>query len=139
MLIFSVVIFSQMGCREYEHNLAEYFITIKSSLVKSLVYSCIGGLITSLILSVPVIIRCLTTQNYAGSLGYIAFSLFIPALACFLGEYTKSKRTFETIYLLICFLLINMPTFLYQENIIIITLIGTIILMISTLVRRLRL
>lgn len=139
MLIFSVVIFSQMGCREYEHNLAEYFITIKYSLVKSLVYSCIGGIITSLVLSVPVIIRCLTTQNYACSLGYIAFSLFIPALACFLGEYTKSKRTFETIYLLICFLLINMPTFLYQENIITIIIIGTIILMSSTLVRRLQL
>lgn len=138
MLIFSVVIFSQIGCREYEHNLVEYFVTIKFSLVKSLVYSCIGGIITSLVLSIPIIMRCLITQKYTCSLGYIVFSFFIPALACFLGEYTKSKRTFETIYLFICFLLINMPTFLYQKNIITIMIIGTIILMISTLVRRIQ-
>lgn len=44
-----------------------------------------------------------------------AFSFFVPALACFLGEYTKSRRVFETIYLLICFLLINIPTFLLTQ------------------------
>lgn len=137
MLIFSVVIFSQIGCREYEHNLIEYFITIKYSLVKSLVYSCIGGIISSLVLSIPIITRCLITQDYACSLGYISFSFFIPALACFLGEYTKSKRAFETIYLLICFLLINMPTFLFQGNIITIMITGTIVLMFSTLLKRL--
>lgn len=139
MLIFSVVIFSQMGCSEYEHNLMEYFLTIKSSLVKSLVYSCIGGIITSLVLSIPIIMRCLITQNYVCSLGYIAFSFFVPALACFLGEYTKSRRAFETIFLLICFLLINIPTFLFQVNIITIMTIGTIVFMFSTLVRRLQL
>lgn len=139
MLIFFVVIFSQMGCREYEHNLMEYFITIKSSLIKSLIYSCIGGIITSLVLSIPIITRCLITQNYVYSLGYMAFSFFIPALACFFGVYTKSRRTFETIYLLICFLIINMPTILFQGNIIIIMIIGTIVLMFSTLVRILQL
>lgn len=138
MLVFCVVVFSQIGCREYEHNLAEYFMTIKSAPVKSLFYSCTGGMITSLVLSAPIIIKCLIIQNYAGSLGYIAFSLFIPALACFSGEYTKSKRAFETVYLLICFLLINMPDFLYQKNMIAITIIGTIILMAGTLVKRLQ-
>ena len=36
MLIFSVTLFSQMGCREYENNLTEYFATIKFSFIKQI-------------------------------------------------------------------------------------------------------
>ncbi len=45
---------------------------------------------------------------------YIVFSLFVPALACFLGECSESRRAFETVYLLICFLLLNMPSALFM-------------------------
>lgn len=139
MLIFSVALFSQMGCREYENNLTDYFITIKFSLVRQMLYSCLCGMITMLILSAPVIIRCLIEQNFLHSFCYIAFSLFIPSLACFSGEYSKSQRTFETIYLLLCFLLLNMPSFLFQRYVMIVMIIGTIVLIPAVFIRRLRL
>jgi len=43
MLIFSVTAFSQMGCREHENGLAEYFLTIRLSRVRQAVYSCLWG------------------------------------------------------------------------------------------------
>ena len=36
-------------------------------------------------LSMPVIIRCFTEQKFLCSCSYIAFSFFVPALACFFG------------------------------------------------------
>lgn len=137
MLIFSVTIFSQMGCREYENNLTEYFTTIKFSLIRQMLYSYLWGTVTLLVLSTPVIIRCFIRQKPLYSFCYIVFSFFIPALACFLGEYSKSQRTFETVYLLICFLLLNMPSFLFHRYVIIMMIIGTIIIIPVTFMKRL--
>lgn len=139
MLIFSVATFSQMGCRDYENNLTDFFITIKFSLIKQLLYSCLWGTITLFALSIPAIIRNFIAQNFLCSLSYIAFSMFIPALACFLGEYFKSRRTFETAYLLLCFFLLNIPSFLFQGYVIILMVAGAIFLFFATFMRRLSL
>lgn len=136
MLIFSVTVFSQMGCKEYENNLTDYFITIKFSLIKQILYSYLWGAIALIILSAPIIIRCLIEEKIFDSFCYIAFSFFIPALACFCGEFSKSRRAFETIYLLLCFLLLNMPSFMFQEYVLITMTIGAAILMSGTLIRR---
>ena len=139
MLIFLVTLFSQMGCREYENNLTEYFITIKFSLIKQILYSFFWGAVILLVLSAPVIIRCLIERNLFHALCYIAFSIFVPAFACFSGEFSKSRRAFETIYLLLCFLMLNMPSFIFQEYMPVIMALGAIVLLFGTLIRRLRL
>jgi hypothetical protein len=136
MLIFLVTLFSQMGCREYENNLTEYFTTIRFSLIKQMAYSYLSGAMTLLILSAPIIIRCFIERNLYNSLCYIAFSIFVPALACFLGEFSKSRRAFETIYLLLCFLMLNMPSFIFQEYMLVIMTVGTIFLIFVTSIRR---
>lgn len=137
MLIFSVTLFSQMGCREYENHLSEYFVTIKFSLPRQMLYSYFGGTISLLALSVPIIIRTFAEQGLLHSCCYILFSFFVPAVACFLGEYSKSRRTFETVYLLLCFLLLNMPSFLFQESVIRMMALGSIILIPVSLIKRL--
>lgn len=137
MLIFSVSLFSQLGCREHEYNLTEYFMTIKHSLVKQLCFSYLWGAAILLMISLPVIVKCAMIQNYSYVIGYISFSIFTPALAGFLGECTKSKRAFETVYLLFCFLLLNMPTFLSQNYVIMMMEAGSIILFLAAVVRRL--
>lgn len=43
MLICSVTLFSQMGCRKHENSLTECFVTIKFSLVRQMVYSYLWG------------------------------------------------------------------------------------------------
>lgn len=136
MLIFLVTLFSQMGCREYENNLTEFFTTIRFSLIKQMAYSYLSGAMTLLILSAPIIIRCFIERNLYNSLCYIAFSIFVPALAYFLGEFSKSRRAFETIYLLLCFLMLNMPSFIFQEYMLVIMTVGTIILIFVTSIRR---
>lgn len=139
MLLFSVTIFSQMGCREYENNLTDFFITIKFSLIKQLFYSCLCGTITLLVLSAPAIIRNFIAQNFLCSFSYLIFAAFIPALACFLGEYFKSRRTFETAYLLFCFFLLNIPSFLFQGYVILFMAVGAVFLFFAALARRLTL
>lgn len=139
MLICSAAVFSQMGCRDYENHLTDFFITIKFSLIKQLLYSYLWGTITLLVLSAPAIIRNLIAQNFLCSFSYIVFSAFIPALACFLGEYSKSRRTFETVYLLLCFFLLNLPSFLFQGSVIILMAAGSVCFIFTALVRRLSL
>ena len=139
MLICSVVLFSQMGCREHENSLTECFVTIKSSLVRQMVYSYLWAAVILFMLSLPVIVRCFAEQKFLCSCSYIAFSFFVPTLACFLGEYSKSRRAFETVYLLICFLLLNMPSFLFQGYVVAVMVVGTAILMPVTLMKRLHL
>ena len=139
MLVCSVALFSQMGCREHENNLTECFMTIKFSLVRQTVYSYLWGVVILFMLSAPVVTRCFVGQKYLCSYSYIVFSLFVPALACFLGECSKSRRAFETAYLLICFLLLNMPSFLFQGYVVAAMAVGTAILMPITLMKRLHL
>lgn len=139
MLIFSAALFSQLGCREYENSLTDFFMTIRFSLIKQLLYSYLWGTVILLVLSAPVIIRTFISHNYLYSLSYIAFSVFIPALACFMGEYFKSRRTFETIYLLLCFILLNIPSFLFQGYVILLMTAGSLFFIFGAFLRRLSL
>lgn len=139
MLVCSVTLFSQMGCREHENSLIECFVTIRFSLVRQAVYSYLWGVVMLFMISAPVAVRCFMEQKFLCSCCYIVFSLFVPALACFLGECSKSRRAFETVYLLICFLLLNMPSALFQGYVLAVMVIGTVVLMPVTLMKRLHL
>lgn len=139
MLVCSVTLFSQMGCREHENSLIECFVTIRFSLARQAVYSYLWGVVMLFMISAPVAVRCFMEQKFLCSCCYIVFSLFVPALACFLGECSKSRRAFETVYLLICFLLLNMPSALFQGYVLAVMVIGTVVLMPVTLMKRLHL
>ena len=139
MLICSVALFSQMGCREHENSLTECFVTIKFSLVRQMAYSYLWGVVLLFMLSAPVAIRCFMEQRFLCSFCYIVFSLFVPALACFSGECSRSRRAFETVYLLICFLLLNMPSFLFQGYVAAVMLAGTVVFLSVALMKRLHL
>ena len=139
MLICSVALFSQMGCREHENGLTECFMTMRFSLAWQALYCYLWGAVILFILSAPVAIRCFMEQKFLCSCCYIVFSLFVPALACFLGEYSKSRRAFETVYLLICFLLLNMPSILFQGYAAAVMAAGTIVFLSAALIKRLHL
>ncbi len=117
----------------------ECFVTIRFSLARQAVYSYLWGVVMLFMISAPVAVRCFMEQKFLCSCCYIVFSLFVPALACFLGECSKSRRAFETVYLLICFLLLNMPSALFQGYVLAVMVIGTVVLMPVTLMKRLHL
>lgn len=137
LLLFSVTLFSQMGCREHENGLTAYFLTIRFALIRQLLYSYLWGTVILLILAAPVGIRCFMAANYSNGVSYVVFAFFIPALAGFLGEYTRSRRAFETAYLLLCFLLLNMPAFLFQGYVMAVMAAGAVVLPPVTLLKRL--
>lgn len=137
-LILSMPVFSQIGCREYECNMAEYFMTIKFALVKQRLYSYLWGIFVLLMLSIPLVMKLICLQQYFYAFCYVAFSLFIPAVASFLGEYSKARRTFETLFLLLCFLLINIPSFLLNGNAVVDMCIGTVFSLVTVFNRRMK-
>ena len=97
------------------------------------------GVVILFMLSAPAAIRCFLEQKFLCSFCYIVFSLFVPALACFSGECSRSRRAFETVYLLICFLLLNMPSFLFQGYVAAVMLAGTVVFLSIALMKRLHL
>lgn len=137
-LIFSMPAFSQIGCREHEYNLTEYFTTMKSFWIKQTVYSYLWGVSALLMLSLPVVLKSAWPENYFYLFCYAAFSFFVPAAACFLGEYSKTRRAFETLFLLLCFLLINIPSFLLNGYAAVMMALGTFILLSAVLGKRMK-
>lgn len=130
-LIFAMPVFSQIGCREHEYNMAEYFTTIRYSLVKQALYSFLWGVFVLLMITVPVVLKMICLHEYFCAFCYVVFSLFIPATASFLGEYSKTRRAFETLFLLLCFLLINIPSFLLNGYVATIMGIGMVIFLLA--------
>lgn len=130
-LVFAMPVFSQIGCREHEYNMAEYFTTIQFSLIKQAMYSYLWGVFVLLMASIPVVLKLVWLHEYFSAFCYVVFSLFIPAAASFLGEYSKTRRTFETLFLLLCFLLINIPSFLLNGYAAVIMGTGMVILLLA--------
>lgn len=128
MIILSVGVLSSIGCKEHESGIIESIITIDGALLKSIIYDYLIGFGYMLIISAPVIIRTVILDhgNYT-CFGYVVFSLFAPALGCFLGEFTKNRRTFETVYLLLCFIILNKPEIMFWRQFIIVIFTVTII------------
>lgn len=129
LLILSVLVFSQMGSRDYENGLAEYFTTFRTSFGKQMGYTYLSGVLYLMWLSLPVIGKTLITQGIPSAIGYLLFPFFLPALACFLGKFLRSRRPFETVYFLFCFLLMNQPSFLLSGSMMAFMAIGTWILL----------
>lgn len=137
-LIFTMPVFSQIGCREYEHNTVEYFMTIKFSLVKQTLYAYLWGVFVLLMISIPVALKWLWLHEYFCAFCYVVFSLFVPAVASFLGEYSKTRRAFETLFLLLCFLMINIPSFLLNGYVAVIMGTGMVILLLAVFVKKVK-
>lgn len=137
-LVLTMPVFSQIGCREYECNTAEYFMTIRFSLAKQALYSWLWGAFVLLMLSVPVVWKTACQYEYFHAACYVAFSLFVPAAAGFLGEYVKTRRAFETLFLLLCFLLINMPSFLFTGYMAVLMGAGTVLCILTVFGKKMR-
>lgn len=137
-LIFAMPVFSQIGSREHEYNMTEYFTTIRFSLIKQTLYSYLWGVFVLLLISMPVVSKLVELHEYFSVFCYVEFSLFVPAIASFLGEYTKTRRAFETLFLLLCFLLINTPSFLLSGYVAITMGVGTLILLLTVLGKKIK-
>ena len=111
-IAWSCILFSDYGCREKKCNLNILMPTYCRAYQNQLLIRwCTGGMI-SLFIAVPVIFRVAFAGELMGVAAGIVFSLFIPTLSIFLGELSGSERTFEIVFLIICYLMLNSTSFI---------------------------
>lgn len=111
-IAWSCILFSDYGCREKKYNMniliPTYGRTYQNQL---LVRWCMGGMISFLI-TVPVILRAAFAGELMGAVAGLLFALFVPTLSIFLGGLSGSERTFEIVFLIICYLMLNSTSFI---------------------------
>jgi hypothetical protein len=111
-----VPVFSRMGCLEHQSGMTAVLRTIPGAMPRQAL-SCWGaGVSISLTAMLPVLARTLCTADWAGLLSAFIFALFVPSLALFLGEWTKSNRAFEILLLILCFLALNVQGLLVVDQ-----------------------
>ena len=111
-MAWSCILFSDYGCREKKYSLniliPTYYRAYQNQL---LIRWCTGGMI-SLFITVPVILRTAFAGELMGAAAGLLFALFIPALSIFLGGLSGSERTFEIVFLMICYMMLNSTSFI---------------------------
>lgn len=113
-LLWFINVYSAMGSREHQHDVLKYISTIPNGLLRQIIFSWASGIIISLTLSFPVILRMLFLGQTVGVFACLAGVVFLPSLALFLGEFTKTQRVFELSFIVITYVILNNVTaFMY--------------------------
>jgi hypothetical protein len=113
-LLWFINVYSAMGSREHQHDVLKYISTIPNGLLRQIIFSWASGIIISLTLSFPVILRMLFLGQTVGVFACLAGVVFLPSLALFLGEFTKTQRVFELSFVVITYAVLNNVTaFMY--------------------------
>ena len=106
-------VFSTMGCLEHQTGVITILRTIPKAPFR-LAFCCWNtGLAVSLLTGFPVLLRLLSSGDFVGFLSALIFVVFVPSAALFLGEWTKTNRAFEIFHLVLCYLMINIPTLVF--------------------------
>ena len=107
LMIWFVNVFSSLGSREHQQDMLKIIATIPGGKVKQITFSWIAGILVAFALAVPVIARMLMLGQHGGVFAAIAGVVFVPSLALFLGEITKTNRFFEVLFIVITYLILN--------------------------------
>lgn len=105
--------FSRMGCLEYQTGMASVLCTISGAPARQALSCWHVGFSISVLTALPVLLRLLFSGSFAELASALVFTVFIPSAALFLGEWTKTSRPFEILFLIICFLIMNAPQLVF--------------------------
>ena len=95
LLLCFVRAFSCMGSREHTCDTLKNIAVLPSGISRQIVYSWLSGIVLALVIVSTTILKVSLTQQYTGVFALISIAVFIPSLAIFLGEWTKTSRIFE--------------------------------------------
>lgn len=106
-------VFSKMGCLEHQTGVDSILRTMpKVPLL--LTFDCWNtGLAISLAVGFPTLLRLLFSNQIANFISALVFVVAVPSFALFLGEWTKTNRPFEILYLIVCYLAVNVPQLIF--------------------------
>lgn len=98
--IWSILLWSQMGCREARYSTSALLFSSERSLSRQLPALWIAGVLVAMIMGAGVALRFMFAADWQHLVAWLAGALFIPSLAVALGAWTNSSKAFEAIYTL---------------------------------------
>lgn len=108
-MIWSIVLFSDYGCREKKCFTDELLKAIHLAYPKQLIIRWCVGSASMLFVIFPVILRTALSGEVIGMCSGVILALFIPALSIFLGQISGTERLFEIVFLSISYIMLNSP------------------------------
>lgn len=106
-------VFSKMGCLEHQTGVNSVLRTISKAPLL-LAFDCWStGLAISLAVGFPTLLRLLFSNQIANFISALIFTVAVPSFALFLGEWTKTNRPFEILYLIVCYFAVNVPQLIF--------------------------
>jgi hypothetical protein len=110
LMLWFINVFSGMGSREHQHGTLDSITVLPNGRLRQIISSWVAGVLIALALALPVLIRMLSVGQAYGALACVAGTVFLPSLALFLGEFTKTLRVFEVTFVVITYLVLNKVT-----------------------------
>jgi hypothetical protein len=115
--VWCIGVFSEMGSREYENDTLSCVSVLPGGRLRQIFCSWFSGLLILMVLSLPMILRQTMIRDFSIVFSIFSGIVFIPSLALFLGEWTRSRRTFSVVFLILAYLNLNgIPALMYFEN-----------------------
>jgi len=107
LMLWFVNVFSRLGNREHKYDMLKIIATIPGGKFKQITYSWIAGIIIALLLTLPVVVRLLLAGQFIGLFTIMAGVVFLPSFAMALGEFTRTNRLFELLFIVLTYAAIN--------------------------------
>ncbi|MCL1995964.1 MAG: hypothetical protein FWG63_07155 [Defluviitaleaceae bacterium] len=107
LMLWFINAFSGLGCKEHSHNVLQIISTVERGKFRQAVYSYVAGLFVAVLLVLPVALRMATVGEFAGVVAALCAAVFVPSLAIFLGEFSKSNRFFEMLLIFMTYTAVN--------------------------------
>ena len=117
LMLWFVNVFSRLGNHERKHNMLQIIATIPGGKIKQITYSWIAGLVITSTLALPVVLRLIISGHLIGAFAVLAGVVFLPSFAMFLGEFSRTNRLYEMLFIVITYFIINGLSFaMYMGN-----------------------
>jgi hypothetical protein len=102
-----ILVLSKQGCREFANRCDEYIFSAAFPLKRQLPATITAGVMITLTLAVPVLLRVLLSGNLYGMYAIVTGALFIPVFAITLGILTGGSKLFEVLFTIIVYGILN--------------------------------
>jgi hypothetical protein len=107
LMLWFINVFSAMGSREHQQGVLVLISTTPNGRLRQILCSWAAGILLALMLALPLLARMAMAGQAGGLLACLAGVVFLPSLALFSGEITKTPRVFEAALVVITYLVIN--------------------------------
>ncbi|MCL1998338.1 MAG: hypothetical protein FWG65_06175 [Turicibacter sp.] len=107
LMLWFINAFSGLGYKEHHHGVLAIISAVPNGRTRQILYSYMAGLFVAFVLVLPVAVRMFAVGEFAGVVVALSAAVFVPSLAIFLGELSKSNRFFEMLLIFMTYTAVN--------------------------------